>query len=200
MIWALYLLCQHPTIQTKLRQEIHSKLPSITSDQDVTAAQLDSCHYLHAICAETLRLWPPVSLTMRVAACDTTLAGHFVPKGTTIILAPWAINHSTHLWGADAAEFKPERWLDAEGKADNKGGAESNYSFLTFLHGPRSCIGQKFAMAEFACLLAAWVGRFETGFEKGSELAEGKAVDIKGGITAKPRGGLWVQLKECEGW
>ena len=66
-------------------------------------------------------------------------------------------------------------------------------------HGPRSCIGQKFAQAEFECLLAAWVGRFETKFEEGSALARGE-LDIKGNITAKPKDGLWVELKELDGW
>ncbi len=197
MIWALYILCKHPEAQKKLRDEIRSKLPS--PDEDVTAAEIDSCSYLHAVCTETLRLWSPVSLTLRVADRDTSINGQFIPKGTTIILAPWATNTSKHLWGEDALEFKPERWLDADGKANNKGGADSNFSFLTFLHGPRSCIGQKFALAEFECLLAAWIGRFETSFEEGSPLIDGEP-EIKGGITSKPKGGLWVRCREVGGW
>jgi cytochrome P450 len=197
MVWAMYLLCKHQDIQKKLRGEIRSKLPSLGSD--ITAADVDSCHYLHAVCTEVLRLWAPVSLTLREAAHDTSIQGQFVPKGTNVILAPWAINASTHLWGPDALEFKPERWLDADGKANNKGSAASNFSFLTFLHGPRSCIGQKFAQAEFECLLAAWVGKFETNFEEGSALAKGE-FEIQGGITQKPKGGVWVQLKELDDW
>ncbi|KAK4549355.1 hypothetical protein LTR36_006352 [Oleoguttula mirabilis] len=198
MIWALYALCKHPEVQAKLREEVRSKLPSL--DEDVSAADIDNCHYLHAVCSEVLRLWSPVSLTLRVADKDTSINGQFVPKGMTIILCPYAVNTSTHLWGADALDFKPERWLDADGKSNNKGSADSNYSFLTFLHGPRSCIGQKFAQAEFACLLAAWVGRFETTFEEGSKLATDEPPEIKGGITQKPKDGLWVNLKELEGW
>jgi len=198
MIWAIYLLCKHPDVQKKLRQEVRSQLPSL--DQEISAAEIDNCHYLHAVCTEVLRLWAPVTLTMRVADKDTSINNHFVPKGTTIILAPWAINTSTQLWGPDALEFKPERWLDADGKANNRGGADSNYSFLTFLHGPRSCIGQKFAQAEFACILAAWVGRFETEFEEGSVLAKEGMPEIKSGVTVKPKGGLWVKLKELDGW
>lgn len=197
MIWAIYCLCRRHDIQSKLREEVRSKLPSL--DQDITAAQIDDCHYLHAVCCEVLRLYSPVSTTLRVAACDTSINGQFVPKDTVVILSPWAVNTSTQLWGADAHEFKPERWLDADGKANNKGGAESNFAFLTFLHGPRSCIGQKFAQAEFACLLAAWVGRFETDFEEGSPLRTGEP-EIGGGITGKPKGGVWVSLKEVEGW
>ncbi|CAD0047138.1 unnamed protein product [Aureobasidium pullulans] len=75
------------------------------------------------------------------------------------------------------------------------GGAESNYSFLTFLHGPRSCIGQGFANAEFACLLAAWIGKFDTEFEDPEYVLE-----VKSGITSRPKNGLRVKLTEVEGW
>lgn len=80
MIWATYMLCQHPSVQEKMRAEIRSKLPGL--DGEITAEQLDSCHYVHAVCSEVLRLWSPVSITMRVAGCDTSINGQFVPKGT----------------------------------------------------------------------------------------------------------------------
>ncbi|CAD0027174.1 unnamed protein product [Aureobasidium pullulans] len=143
---------------------------------------------------ETLRLWAPVALTMRVAARDETINNHPIPKGTLVVVAPLAINCSKHLWGDDAMEFKPERWL-TEGISNKNGGAESNYSFLTFLHGPRSCIGQGFANAEFACLLAAWIGKFDTEFEDPEYVLE-----VKSGITSRPKNGLRVKLTEVEGW
>ncbi|KAK4506548.1 hypothetical protein PRZ48_000280 [Zasmidium cellare] len=197
MIWALYSLCKNPEMQSKLREEIRANIPSSASD--ITASQIDECHYLQAVTSEVLRLWSPVALTLRVADKDTSIAGEHIPKGTMIILSPWATNTNKALWGDDGMEFRPERWLNADGKANGKGSAESNYSFLTFLHGPRSCIGQKFAQAEFACLLACWVGRFETRFEEGSPLKEGEP-QIKGGVTSKPKGGLWCKLTEVPGW
>lgn len=194
MIWAAYLLCKHPNVQKRLREEITAKLPSILDkDFKITSIDIDSLPYLHAVCNEILRVWAPVSLTLRVAANDSSINGHFIPKGTQVMLVPFAINQSKELWGDDAREFKPERWL-AEGQA-NKGGADSNYSFMTFLHGPRSCIGQAFSKAEFACLLAAVVGHFDMEFENGDFEPE-----IKGGITAKPKGGLWIRLTENQSW
>jgi len=197
MQWALYVLCKHPDIQKKLRDEVRKKIPSL--NHDVTASDIDECHYLQAVCSEVLRLWAPVPLTLRVAAVDTSVSGHFVPKGTTVILAPAAVNTSKQLWGGDALDFRPERFLGPDGKSNNQGSAKSNYSFLTFLHGPRSCIGQKFAVAEFACILAAWVGSFETTFEEGSPLIDGK-VEVRGGVTTKPAGGLWCNVKPVPGW
>ena len=193
MTWAFYLMCLHPEVQTRLREEIRANLPSIDDSETVTAASLDKCHYLHAVCNEVLRVYPPVPVTLREAGRDTSILGQYVPQGTKIVLTPWAVNTATSLWGPDADKFNPDRWM-YPGKA-NSGGAESNYAFLTFLHGPRSCIGQAFAKAEFACLVAATVGRFE--FKNADKDFK---LDIKGGVTAKPRNGLTVRILPLEGW
>jgi len=191
MTWAIYELCRKPEIQTRLREEIRANIHSL--DESMDAAKLDNLPYLHAVCNETLRHNAPVPLTLRDTEKDCTIADTFVPKGTKIIICPWAVNFSKELWGPDAGEFNPDRWMGA-GKA-NTGGAESNYAMLTFLHGPRSCIGQSFAKGEFACLMAAFVGRFE--FEMRDPNEE---IDIKGGVTARPKNGMHIKLKVVDGW
>lgn len=191
MTWAIYELCRKPEIQTRLREEIHAKIGSL--DDSMDAAKLDKLPYLHAICNETLRHNAPVPLTLRDTAQDCTISDTFVPRGTKVILCPLAVNFSRELWGDDAAEFNPDRWMGS-GRA-NTGGAESNYAMLTFLHGPRSCIGQSFAKAEFACLLAAFVGKFEFEMRDPNE-----KVEIKGGVTARPKNGMHIKLKAVEGW
>ncbi|KAK3679776.1 hypothetical protein LTR78_000152 [Recurvomyces mirabilis] len=195
MTWATLALCRHQDVQAKLREEIRAKLPppGVTDASPMTAELLDSLPYLHAVCSEVLRVYPPAGLTKRVAAKDTTILGQYIPKGTNIIISMRAINHSKELWGEDAAEFKPDRWLGV-GKAGN-GGASSNYSYMTFLHGPRSCIGQSFAKGEFASLLAVLVGCFEM------ELADpGKEIKIVTGLTSRPKGGLNVRMQRVSGW
>ncbi|KIX03780.1 uncharacterized protein Z518_07333 [Rhinocladiella mackenziei CBS 650.93] len=191
-VWAVYELCQHPEMQTRLREEIHAHISNFRED-NVTAEVIENMPYLHAICQETLRLWAPVPLTLRDAAQNTTILGEFVPKGTRIILAPWAVNQNMELWGEDADKFNPDRWT-APGQA-NAGGAVSNYAFLTFLHGPHSCIGAKFSQAELACLLAVFVGAFEIKMVDRDEV-----IDIKGGATARPKNGLKVYLKSTGAW
>ncbi|KAJ4298898.1 hypothetical protein N0V90_004141 [Kalmusia sp. IMI 367209] len=193
LTWAVYLLCKHPTEQTRLREEIRKSLPAIRDPAaQISSTDIDHLPYLNAVLNETSRVFPPVALTLREAEHDTTIQGQFIPAGTTIIICPWAINTSNALWGADAKEFNPDRWM-GQGRA-NTGGAESNYAVTTFLHGPRSCIGKDFAKAEFACLLAALVGRFEM------ELAEpDKPLEIQGGITSNPKGGIKIKMKEVVG-
>jgi cytochrome P450 len=196
LTWGVYMMCKHPEVQTKLREEIHAHIESLDTETRITSDIIDNMPYLHAVCSETLRLWSPVPLTLRDTAKDTTILEQYIPKGTKVILAPWAVNYSTELWGPDAAEFKPDRWT-APGQA-NAGGAESNYAFLTFLHGPRSCIGSKFAVAELACLVAAFVGRYQ--FELNDPDDEATILKIRGGITARPGNGLTVKLTQVKGW
>jgi cytochrome P450 len=204
MTWTIYMLCLNPDIQTRLRKEVRAHLPSPSSDKPVTSADIDNFAYLNAVCNELLRDYPPVPMTLREAACDTSIVGQFVPKGTKVFIVPWAVNHLKELWGEDADKFNPERWMPSrEGEEEKKnvgnGGAASNYANLTFLHGPRSCIGQAFSKAEFACLLASWVGRFEFELRDERELDE-KNMVIKGGVTARPAKGMHVKVRVIDGW
>jgi cytochrome P450 len=201
LTWAIYLICLHPAVQTRLRTEVHANLPSASSGKPVTSLDIDRMPYLNAVCNEVLRYYPPVPVTIRDAAVDTSILGCPVPAGTKIFLVPRAINRDKTLWGEDADKFNPDRWLAGDSASPHvaNGGAASNYAMLTFLHGPRSCIGQAFSKAEFACLLAAWVGQLEFDLANEEERDE-KNILIKGGITAKPAKGLWVKVKLVEDW
>lgn len=208
MTWALYALCLYVEVQQRLRDEIRSRLPQFSDESSatpMTAELLDSLPYLHAVCNEVFRIYPPAGLTRRVAVKNTSVLGQFIPAGTEIVISPRALNVSRELWGADAAVFNPNRWLKPS--QANTGGGLTNYSFMTFLHGacngtslqcgsrssrilgPRSCIGQGFARGEFASLLAALVGTFEM------TLAEESEIIIETGLTSRPKGGLRVQFR-----
>ncbi|KAB5580547.1 cytochrome P450 4A12A [Coniochaeta sp. 2T2.1] len=202
MTWTVYMLCLHPEVQERLRQEVRSRLPSLNDPAGtVSAMDLDRMPYLNAVCNESLRYYPPVPISVRVAAVDTTVCDTRIPKGTRIMLVPWAVNRSHAMWGPDADKFNPDRWLPYfEGdKGAASGHATSNYAFMTFFHGPRSCIGQGYAKAEFAALLACWVGRFKFELKNEAEMDE-RNMKIKGLLTARPANGLWVKVTVLDGW
>ena len=165
----------------------------LASDESVDlASTLEQLPYLNGIMHETLRLYPTVPMTMRQAIQDTQLGDQFIPKGTVVVLSIWLMNRSPEVWGPEAGEFQPERWI-TDGKPNQNGGASSNYEFLTFLHGPRSCIGQGFAKAELRCLLAAMVGAFSW------ELSmDEKKVIPRGVITIKPAHGMHLKFKTLQ--
>ncbi|KAF2157494.1 cytochrome P450 [Myriangium duriaei CBS 260.36] len=187
--WLTYLLSTHPEIQTRLRNEVRENLPdAIGADTDL-ATLLESLPILNAVCNETLRLYPTVPITVRQAVRPTELCGQYIPAETQIILSPWAINRSSELWGPNADQFVPDRWINLDGKPNNNGGARSAYAQLTFLHGPRSCIGANFAKAELRCITAMFVKAFNV------ELADPKAEVVPAGvITTKPRDGMHLRL------
>jgi cytochrome P450 len=191
--WAVYALCKNPDVQTRLRDEIRANLPSLDNPTPISAVAVDNLPYLNAVCNEVLRFHPSVPMTIRKAVRDTTLADMYIPKDTTFTICPQILNRLEELWGPDANKFNPDRFM-GPGKA-NTGGAVSNYAFLTFLHGPRSCIGQGFAKSELACLIAATVGRFHM------ELKYPDAkLEIREGATVAPKDGVLALLTPLEGW
>lgn len=71
----------------------------------------------------------------------------------------------------------------------------NNYCNLTFLHGSRSCIGEKFAKSELKALVAVLVGGYEW------EMADKSEVAIPAGvITTKPKNGMKIRLRELDAW
>jgi cytochrome P450 len=59
------------------------------------------------------------------------------------------VNRSTSIWGADAKEFKPQRWLDEGGTPEKAKEIQGYRHLLTFADGSRTCLGRGFALAEF---------------------------------------------------
>ncbi|PPQ74552.1 hypothetical protein CVT24_004346 [Panaeolus cyanescens] len=170
----LWLLAQNQDVQTKLRIELREAMEK--ADGDIPHDELVGLPYLDAICRETLRLYAPVWQLSRKPTKDiflplshpiTGLDGRkiseiFVPKGTNIMCGLLASNRNTDIWGPDADEWKPERWL--EGLPDSVSDAHlpGIYSHLmTFSAGGRSCIGLKFSQLEMKAILAVLLSRFE---------------------------------------
>ncbi|KAL7627926.1 hypothetical protein AAE478_002121 [Parahypoxylon ruwenzoriense] len=193
LTWACHLLALDPARQSTLRSEVRDALASAAASSngelDISSA-LERLPFLNGVINESLRLYPSIPVTIRIATRDTSLAGQPIPRGTEILVSPWVINRSRALWGSSADEFRPERWIEKDGRPNNTGGATSNYEFMSFLHGPRACIGQNFARAELRCLLAAMIARFE--WELGMDE---KDVVPGGAITLAPVYGLHVTLR-----
>lgn len=159
---------------------------------------LENMPYLNGVCEETLRMYPTVPVTVREAIKDTTVAGIPISKDTQFVLNPYAINRHPRYWGDNADEMVPERWIDVAkdgSKRPNKnGGTSTNFSEITFLHGPRACIGRDFAKAELRCAVAGMLGRFEFKLETTEEPL------IVGVITMRAKGGVHLRLRKLEGW
>ncbi|KAG0700467.1 cytochrome P450 [Suillus ampliporus] len=190
--WALIELSQHPDIQTRLREEL------IAFGADPTYDQLKAnLPYLDAVVHEVLRLHPPVSEFIRLAAADDviplsepvrTASGEMtdsisVAKGTFISISAGAINRSFAIWGPDAKEFKPDRWLAEGGISGKAKEVQGHRHLLTFVDGPRTCLGKDFALAEFKVIVSVLVKNFIFEMRDGP----GTQVEMVKGILPRPR-------------
>ncbi|KAI0695585.1 cytochrome P450 [Cerioporus squamosus] len=163
----LHLLAQHPSVQENLRTEIREARGCSSPDDegsDISYDDLVKLPYLDAICRETLRLYPPVPLLMRRPTRDVVLPLQWpvrgkdgsliteipVPKGTFIIAAIRASNCNKALWGEDAMEWRPERWLEQLP-------AELEEVRIPGVYSP---FGFKFAQLEIKVILSVLLSRF----------------------------------------
>lgn len=78
-----------------------------------------------------------------------------------VFVSQQLIHVNTHIWGADAAEFKPKRWITQPEKSETADGTDqllkpSNYKdiFLPWSSGPRICPGMKMSQVEFVATIA----------------------------------------------
>ncbi|KAG2144262.1 cytochrome P450 [Suillus clintonianus] len=204
LTWALIELSQHPDTQTRLREEL------LAFGADPTYDQLKAnLPYLDGVVHEILRLHPPVPGFVRVAAADDVIplsepvrsaSGEMtdnisVAKGTLITISAAAINRSLAIWGPDAKQFKPERWLAEEGISGKAKEVQGHRHLLTFVDGPRTCLGKDFAIAEFKAVLLVLVKNFVFEMRDGPDTE----VEVWRGILPRPRvvgeDGIGVPLK-----
>ncbi len=159
MTWLLYHLARHPEYQQKMRDEIHAIRARVTErgDADFSVADLDAMTYCLAAMKEVLRLEPIAYMLGRVASRDEVLPlaspitdadGEVmsevpVPKGTNIIISIWAYNRLPSIWGPDADEFNPHRFIDHEKTGATYVGVTSN--LMTFSAGMQACLGWRFS-------------------------------------------------------
>ncbi|KAL3954381.1 hypothetical protein ACCO45_009944 [Purpureocillium lilacinum] len=195
LTWAVHLLAMHRSLQDQLRQDIMSYSSSSSPSNNRPPIHVDEIPLLWAVCEESLRVCSPVAQTTRVALFDVHIQGQLIPKGTLLYLVPWATNVDSALWGPDANDFNPYRWLQPLGtdqkqwrRSDKK--RWSNYAYMTFSHGRHNCIGQSFARKELAFLLFAWVRAFTF------ELVEPQAseADVDAMIVTRMRRGTHVRF------
>ncbi|POM57816.1 Cytochrome p450 [Phytophthora palmivora] len=157
--WFIFNISKNPRVEATIRMEIAEKLPKVSEGNAIpTMQEVGQLVYLEAALKETLRLYPSVPVEPKQTVADTTLSdGTFVPAGTAIGLATYAMARMTEVWGPDAEEFKPERWIDP---MTGKLLTVSAYKFASFNAGPRMCLGMNLAMLEMKLVAAGLLTKF----------------------------------------
>ncbi|KAJ3799125.1 cytochrome P450 [Lentinula aff. detonsa] len=173
--WAAYEISRNPELQARLRAEIRAAEETIADrgETEFTMQDFEDMPILNAMAKETLRYHPVAIHLYRTAYEDDVLpllkpivgkdgkiiSEIHIPKGAQVIGSVSAYNRNKDVFGEDAFEFNPDRWLDGRVKAEVPLGVYANLA--TFASGIRSCIGWRFAVTELQAFIVVLLRNFE---------------------------------------
>ena len=179
LIWALYLLSQHPEVEKKL----HNELKTVLDGKTPNFIDLHGLIYTGQIIQESLRLYPPVWIMGRQSIEEDSVRGHYIPPKTDMMISPYVLHRHPDYW-AQPDVFDPERFSTENVKK------QIPYSYIPFGGGPRLCVGQNFALMEMVLVLAIISQRYFL------TLIGNQNVEIGPYITLRPKEDLKMKLVE----
>ncbi|KQK10209.1 cytochrome P450 94B3 [Brachypodium distachyon] len=191
LTWFFWLLSSRPDVEEKIVREICTvRASSRSTDAAFSFSELRKMNYLQAAITESMRLYPPVAMDSRCCQHDDVLPdGTFVGKGWQVSYSAYAMARLEEIWGNDCQEYRPERWLDAEGMFQ----PESTSKYPIFHGGPRMCLGKEMAYIQMKSIVACVFERFSFQFV-GGESRPGLVFSV----TLRMEGGLPMQVKKRE--
>jgi cytochrome P450 len=145
LTYSLWALGRHPAIQDRVFDEV-----SALGDRPLTPDDVPRLGNTVRVLHEALRLCPPGAGTPRLLKKDLTVDGYRVEAGTVAVVSFYAMHRNPELWD-DPLTFDPDRFLP------DRSQGRSRWQYLPFGGGPRSCIGDHFAMLEATLALATIV-------------------------------------------
>ncbi|KAI9325746.1 cytochrome P450 [Zopfochytrium polystomum] len=164
--WIFLMLARHPTVLSRLLAEIDAATAGLSPTDTVSYETVrNRVPFATAVMRETLRLYPALPSNGKQASRDMVLPnGMRVRRGMRIVWSTYAQGRSTRLWGPDAGEFRPERWLEMDK-------VPSQFVYTAFNAGPRVCLGKSFAELEIVFVVVELLRRFR--FEVEDREADG---------------------------
>ncbi|KAK9143791.1 hypothetical protein Syun_013191 [Stephania yunnanensis] len=197
--WFFWLVTLHPRVEEKILTEICTVLMETRGEEEgeegisrwveepLAFDEVDRLMYLKAALSETLRLYPSVPEDSKHVVVDDVLPdGTFVPAGSSITYSIYSTGRMKSTWGEDYGEFRPERWISADGKRYE---SQDAYKFVSFNAGPRICLGKDLAFLQMKSIAAALLLRHRL------EVAPGHRVEQKMSLTLFMKYGLKVNVR-----
>jgi cytochrome P450 len=159
-----YYCLKDRSIWNRLESEIRARAPA---GEPVSYAAAHSIPYLDAAVRETLRYHPVVSMIMERIVPEPGLVlpgGSTVPAGTLVGMNPYIVGRNKSIFGPDADNFRPDRWLQQDGET-NDAHVERLQAWgtanLTFGGGSRICLGRHFSQVETIKVVATLIATFD---------------------------------------
>ena len=179
LIWCWYLLSLH----TRARGRMERELDGVLGGRLPEAGDVPHLSFTGRVIEEAMRLYPPVHAIERRALGADEVAGHPIPAGSVLIIAPWLLHRHRRLW-EDPERFDPDRF------APERAALRHRFAYVPFGGGPRVCLGAAFALTEAVVVLATLGQRFRL------DLVPGQRVEPVGRITVRPRDPLMMTVTE----
>lgn len=142
LAYSMWALGRHPDLQSRLAAEA-----AALGDRTLTVEDVPDLPFTVQVIHEALRMCPPAPAFGRMAMRDVAVDGFQIPAGTNVVVGAYAIQHDARYWD-EPERFDPDRF-----SAERSAG-RSRWQFFPFGAGPRSCIGDHFAMLEATLALA----------------------------------------------
>ncbi|KAK4464769.1 cytochrome P450 [Cladorrhinum samala] len=158
----VYFLLKYPETLKKLMDELTEAHRQGRLSDIVTWKESRSLPYLDACVKEAGRLHPVIGLPLEriVPEGGVEICGTHIPEGTVIGMNPWVVHQDKHVFGPDAGEWNPDRWL---GDKDRR--AMMERCLLTFGSGHRTCTGKNISLLEIYKLIPTMFWRYTMSLE-----------------------------------
>jgi cytochrome P450 len=178
--WLWYNIARFPDVARRC----HDEVDSVVGGRDPVSGDMDELDYLVATIKESLRLYPPVvGVFPRQTTADLIIGGYEVPRKSLVALSSFVTQRDPR-WFPDPERFDPQRFLPPRIDEIPDG------AWFPFGTGPRSCIGQSFAMTEIVLVAATMLQSYSVTTIAGAD-EPGREVKM----TLRPKGRLMLRWK-----
>jgi len=171
--WLAYVLATHPDVEEKLIAEIDG-ITGGDPDYDLRYDDLMALTYTTQVIKETMRIYPPMPVTIRRSLQDGTLGRYRIRKGDIILVGTLAAQRDPRYWGPEPDRFDPEQF------AMEKVIDRPRHAFIPFSIGKRQCMAQEVTFMMLRVVL------FEIYRHYRLRVAPGATVTKNTVVTTKP--------------
>ncbi|MDT5333497.1 MAG: hypothetical protein QOF31_4794 [Mycobacterium sp.] len=176
LTYALWALGHHRDVQERVAAEA-----AVIGDRELTPEDVTRLGYTVQVLREALRLQPPAAGVARLATRDIAVAGHRVEAGSLMAVGIYALHRDPALWPRPL-DFDPDRFSPEASKGRDR------WQFIPFLAGPRSCIGEHFALLETTLAMATIIRSIEI-------VSVGQDFPVAVPFTTVADGPIWARVR-----
>jgi cytochrome P450/NADPH-cytochrome P450 reductase len=170
--WLAYVLATHPDVEQKLIAEIDS-ITGGDPDYDLQYDDLMALTYTTQVIKETMRVYPPMPVTIRRSLKDGLLGRYRIRKGDIILVGTLAAQRDPRYWGSNADAFDPEQF------AMEKVVERPRHAFIPFSIGKRQCMAQEVTFMMLRVVLFEIYRRYQLRLAPGATVAKNTVVTTK---------------------